>query len=119
MHRLCVLWAAAIGARLLEGIRDQGSGIRDQGSGIGIRIRESDFGRIRVWFCTGNGADSSSIIPRLAGRFRTFHRQIRVFRNRMPHMPLKYNLLWFVVDLPHRERYFFICGCKLIVTKTG
>jgi len=31
----------------------------------------------------------------------------------------KYKILWFVVDMHHRERYFFICGCKLIVTKSG
>jgi hypothetical protein len=28
-------------------------------------------------------------------------------------------MLWFVVDLYHRQRYFFICGCKRIVTKRG
>jgi hypothetical protein len=24
----------------------------------------------------------------------------------------KYKMLWFVVDMHHRWRYFFICGCK-------
>jgi hypothetical protein len=32
----------------------------------------------------------------------------------MPAMYMKmtseYNILWFVVDMHHRERYFFICG---------
>jgi len=32
-------------------------------------------------------------------------------------MHTKYNILWFLVDMHHRERYFFICGCKRIVTK--
>jgi hypothetical protein len=31
----------------------------------------------------------------------------------------KYNLLWFVVDMHHRQRYFFICDCKQTVTKPG
>ena len=37
----------------------------------------------------------------------------------MPQMTLKYKILWFVVDLYHRERYFFICGCNQIVTRAG
>jgi len=31
----------------------------------------------------------------------------------------KYKILWFVVDMHHRQRYFFICDCKQIVTKPG
>jgi hypothetical protein len=31
----------------------------------------------------------------------------------------KHKILWFFVDRHHRERYFFICGCKQIVTKPG
>ncbi len=31
-------------------------------------------------------------------------------------MQTKYKMLWFVVDLYHRQRYFFICGCNWIVT---
>jgi hypothetical protein len=27
--------------------------------------------------------------------------------------------LWFAVDIYHRERYFFICGCKRIVKNQG
>jgi len=42
-----------------------------------------------------------------------------VFRKRMRGMQRKYKILWFVVDLYHRQRYFFICGCKRIVTKPG
>jgi hypothetical protein len=34
-------------------------------------------------------------------------------------MATKYKILWFVVDLYHRERYFFICGLKRIVTNAG
>jgi hypothetical protein len=34
-----------------------------------------------------------------------------VFRDRIREMLEKYKILWFVVDLYHRERYFFICGC--------
>jgi hypothetical protein len=34
-------------------------------------------------------------------------------------MLLKYKILWFVVDMYHRERYFFICGCEQTVTRTG
>jgi ribonucleoside-diphosphate reductase alpha chain len=26
-------------------------------------------------------------------------------------------MLWFTVDTPHRQRYFFICGCNRILTK--
>jgi hypothetical protein len=29
----------------------------------------------------------------------------------MPVMSTKYKILWFVVDMYHREGYFFICGC--------
>ena len=31
----------------------------------------------------------------------------------------EYNILWFVVDMHHRERYFFICGPEQIVVKSG
>jgi hypothetical protein len=31
-------------------------------------------------------------------------------------MTTKYKILWFVVDMYHRQRYFFICGCKQTVT---
>ena len=44
-----------------------------------------------------------------------FHRQTPVFRKHMPGMRTKYNMLWFVVDMHHRQRYFFICGFKQIV----
>ena len=27
-------------------------------------------------------------------------------------MTKEYKMLWFAVDMPHRQRYFFICGCK-------
>jgi hypothetical protein len=37
----------------------------------------------------------------------------------MPGMTTKYNILWFVVDMYHRERYFFICGLKRIVMNSG
>jgi len=34
-------------------------------------------------------------------------------------MATKYKILWFLVDTYHRERYFFICGCKQIVKNSG
>jgi hypothetical protein len=34
-------------------------------------------------------------------------------------MSTKYKILWFVVDMYHRERYFFICGCKQTLMKAG
>jgi hypothetical protein len=34
-------------------------------------------------------------------------------------MRTKYKILWFVVDMHNRQGYFFICGCKQIVTKPG
>ncbi len=34
-------------------------------------------------------------------------------------MQTKYKMLWFVVDLYHRQRYFFICGYKRIVNTPG
>jgi len=34
-------------------------------------------------------------------------------------MRTKYKILWFAVDMHHRQRYFFICGCKRIVTLPG
>jgi hypothetical protein len=37
----------------------------------------------------------------------------------MPLMATKYKILWFVVDMYHRQRYFFICGCKRIVMDSG
>jgi hypothetical protein len=37
----------------------------------------------------------------------------------MREMKRKYKILWFVVDMHNRERYFFICGCKRIVTNSG
>jgi hypothetical protein len=42
-----------------------------------------------------------------------------VFSNKVPGTSTKYKILWFVVDMYHRERYFFICGCKQAVTKAG
>jgi hypothetical protein len=47
--------------------------------------------------------------------FRAFHRQMPVFRKEMPGMATKYKILWFVVDMYHRQRYFFICGCNRTV----
>jgi hypothetical protein len=38
-----------------------------------------------------------------------------MFREEMQGIRAKYKILWFAVDLHHRERYFFICGYKLIV----
>ncbi len=34
-------------------------------------------------------------------------------------MQTKYKILWFVVDLYHRQRYFFICDLNQIVKKPG
>ena len=42
-----------------------------------------------------------------------------VFRKQMQRMQTKYNILWFVVDLYHRERYFFICDLNQIVMNLG
>lgn len=64
--------------------------------------------------------------PRGALSFRAFHRQMRGFGDRKPRMSAKYmkmsaeyNILWFVVDMHHRERYFFICGPKQFAAKSG
>jgi hypothetical protein len=35
----------------------------------------------------------------------------------MQEMHIKYKILWFCVDTHHRQRYFFICGCKQTVKK--
>ena len=32
-------------------------------------------------------------------------------------MSLKYKILWFLVDIYYRERYFFICDCNQAVKK--
>jgi hypothetical protein len=42
-----------------------------------------------------------------------------MFSNGMQGTQRKYKILWFVVDMHHRQRYFFICDCKRIVTKLG
>ena len=34
----------------------------------------------------------------------------------MPELTAKYKMLWFPVDRPYRQRYFFICDCKQTVT---
>jgi hypothetical protein len=39
-----------------------------------------------------------------------------LFRKDVRGMRTKYKMLWFVVDMYHRQRYFFICGFKQIVT---
>ncbi len=31
-------------------------------------------------------------------------------------MTKEYKMLWFAVDIPQGQRYFFICGCKRAVT---
>jgi hypothetical protein len=36
--------------------------------------------------------------------FRAFHRQIPAFFSRMAQMLTKYKMLWFLVDLHHRQR---------------
>jgi len=40
-----------------------------------------------------------------------------LFRMQMPQMSWKYKILWFLVDIYYRERYFFICGCNRNVKK--
>jgi hypothetical protein len=45
-----------------------------------------------------------------------FHRETKAFGELVPGTRTKYKILWFVVDLYHRQRYFFICGCKPTVT---
>jgi hypothetical protein len=42
-----------------------------------------------------------------------------MFSNGMQGTQRKYKILWFVVDMHHRQRYFFICDCKQIVTMPG
>ena len=41
-----------------------------------------------------------------------------VFNKLVPETTTKYKILWFVVDMHHRERYFFICDLNQIVTIT-
>ena len=60
--------------------------------------------------CNDFGARRGGRSPRHSWLFSTFHRQMRLFRLQMRCLTLKYKILWFVVDIPHRERYFFICG---------
>lgn len=48
-----------------------------------------------------------------------FHRQSQPFHSGVRGMRTKYKILWFAVDLYHRQRYFFICGCKRTTTKDG
>jgi hypothetical protein len=50
--------------------------------------------------------------PRPARVFGAFHRQMPLFRKLMLEMSIKYKMLWFFVDMHHRQRYFFICGLK-------
>ena len=38
------------------------------------------------------------------------------FGGRRPYLGAKYNMLWFRVDMPYRQRYFCICGCKQAFT---
>jgi len=54
--------------------------------------------------------------PHGAWMSEAFHRQIRAFSGGVRDMSTKYKILWFVVDMYHRQRYFFICGCKQTVT---
>jgi hypothetical protein len=42
-----------------------------------------------------------------------------LFSEEMRGMRTKYKMLWFVVDIHHRQRYFFICGLKRTVTCLG
>jgi hypothetical protein len=42
-----------------------------------------------------------------------------VFRELVPETTTKYKMLWFLVDMHHGQRYFFICGCKRTVKKKG
>jgi hypothetical protein len=60
--------------------------------------------------CTGFDAKMLEC-PRQAWLFRAFHRQMAVFDRPVLETTTKYKILWFVVDMHHRERYFFICGC--------
>jgi hypothetical protein len=40
-----------------------------------------------------------------------------VFREQVRETQTKYNMLWFVVDTYHGQRYFFICGCNRTVMR--
>jgi hypothetical protein len=54
--------------------------------------------------------------PALPKAVCAFHKQTPLFRKEMRGMQTKYNMLWFVVDMYHRQRYFSICGFKQTVT---
>jgi hypothetical protein len=41
-----------------------------------------------------------------------------VFKEQMREMLRKYQMLWFVLDTYHGQRYFFICGCNRTVMKS-
>ena len=94
MHRVCALFAATEGASL--------------GIGPGEAARQET-----AQFEVQQGVD----FPHGARMFGAFHRQLPLFRGVVHDSQRKYNILWFVVDLHHRERYFFICGCNQIVTR--
>lgn len=76
-------------------------------------------GRDGAWVCTGNVANCDAGIRAVQGCRELSTGKWPVFRKRMRGMPSKYKILWFVVDIHHRERYFFICGCNQTVTRHG
>jgi hypothetical protein len=54
--------------------------------------------------------------PALPKAVSAFHKQTPLFRKEMRGMQRKYKILWFAVDIYHRQRYFSICGFKQTVT---
>jgi hypothetical protein len=80
------------------------------------------MGQAGYFPCSGNAPILGQGQPRQPASRKAvcaFHRQLPLFGDEMSGMQTKYNILWFIVDLYHRQRYFFICGCKQIVTCSG
>jgi len=50
--------------------------------------------------------------PLRAVRFGLSTGQTLGFWDWVPGIASKHKILWFGVDMPHRQRYFFICGCE-------
>ena len=81
--------------------------------GLGLRLRQSHPTERGFALILGQRRLPE---PAYCKALCAFHRQMPLFRKDVRGMRTKYKMLWFVVDMYHRQRYFFICGFKQIVT---
>src|SRR5580704_8140948 len=68
---------------------------------------------------TAAGGTSGSATPRQPGANKLSTGKVQCFAAGYLRMHRKYKILWFELDLHHRQRYFSICGCNRTLMMFG